>query len=62
MLPTGYAHWTIRLLADKAVERQIVEKAHFNTVGRALKPSQAASETILGYSSQSECGFRCCTK
>jgi hypothetical protein len=35
--PEGYAHWTIRLLAEKVVERNIVAKAHFNTVGRALK-------------------------
>jgi hypothetical protein len=35
--PEGYAHWTIRLLAEHVIERKIVEKAHFNTVGRALK-------------------------
>jgi hypothetical protein len=35
--PAGYAHWTIRLLAEHAVERKIVESVHFNTVGRALK-------------------------
>lgn len=35
--PAGYAHWSIRLLAEKVVERKIVEKTHFNTVGRALK-------------------------
>jgi Homeodomain-like domain len=35
--PEGYARWTIRLLAEKVVERNIVPKAHFNTVGRALK-------------------------
>ena len=35
--PEGYAHWSIRLLAEKVVERKIVEKVHFNTVGRALK-------------------------
>ena len=35
--PAGYARWTIRLLADHVVERRIVETAHFNTVGRALK-------------------------
>ena len=34
--PEGYARWSIRLLAEKVVERKIVEKAHFNTVGRAL--------------------------
>ena len=35
--PEGYAHWTIRLLAQHVVERKIAERAHFNTVGRALK-------------------------
>lgn len=35
--PEGYAHWTIRLLAGHVIERKIVERAHFNTVGRALK-------------------------
>ena len=35
--PEGYAHWTIRLLAEQVIERKIVETAHFNTVGRALK-------------------------
>jgi Homeodomain-like domain len=35
--PEGYARWTIRLLAEKVVERNIVPKTHFNTVGRALK-------------------------
>jgi homeodomain-containing protein len=35
--PPGHARWSIRLLADKVVELEIVERAHFNTVGRALK-------------------------
>lgn len=35
--PEGYARWTIRLLADKVVEMNIVDSAHFNTVGRVLK-------------------------
>ncbi len=35
--PAGYARWTIRLLAGKVVEMNIVDHAHFNTVGRALK-------------------------
>ena len=30
--PTVRARWTIRLLAEKVVERKIVESAHFNTV------------------------------
>jgi hypothetical protein len=35
--PEGHARWTIRLLAEHVVERGIVDAAHFNTVGRALK-------------------------
>jgi len=35
--PAGHARWSIRLLADKVVALEIVERAHFNTVGRALK-------------------------
>ena len=35
--PEGHARWSIRLLAEKVVEREIVPAAHFNTVGRALK-------------------------
>ena len=39
--PEGYARWTIRLLADKVVELDIVEAAHFNTVGRTLKKTNS---------------------
>ena len=35
--PEGYARWSIRLLAEYVVELKIVDAAHFNTVGRALK-------------------------
>ncbi len=35
--PDGYARWTIRLLAEKVVELNIVDSVHFNTVGRTLK-------------------------
>ncbi len=35
--PAGHSRWSIRLLADKVVELKIVESAHVNTVGRALK-------------------------
>lgn len=39
--PEGHARWSIRLLADKVVELEIVEAAHFNTVGRALKKTRS---------------------
>lgn len=35
--PEGHARWTIRLLAEHVVAREIVPAVHFNTVGRALK-------------------------
>lgn len=40
--PQGYARWTIRLLADKVVEMEIVDQAHFNTVGRVLKKTNSS--------------------
>jgi Homeodomain-like domain len=40
--PAGFARWTIRLLAEHVVERQIVPAAHFNTVGRALKKTNSS--------------------
>ena len=40
--PEGFARWTIRLLAEKVVERQIVPAAHFNTVNRALKKTNSS--------------------
>src|SRR5690606_1346245 len=35
--PTGYAHWTLRLLARKVVELSIVESISHETVRRTLK-------------------------
>ncbi|MEM1120461.1 MAG: helix-turn-helix domain-containing protein [Bacteroidota bacterium] len=35
--PKGYDRWSLRLLADKAVELEYVEKISHNTVGQILK-------------------------
>ena len=35
--PPGYARWSMRLLADKAVELQIVDHISYQTVHQALK-------------------------
>ena len=35
--PAGYARWSLRLLADKAVELEYVENISHNTVGKILK-------------------------
>ena len=35
--PKGYANWTLRLLARKVVELQIVDSVSYETVRRTLK-------------------------
>ena len=35
--PRGFASWTLRLLAEKAVELEIVESISYETVRRTLK-------------------------
>lgn len=35
--PEGYARWTLRLLADRMVELEIVESISYKTVGEYLK-------------------------
>jgi transposase len=35
--PEGYKHWTLRLLADRLVELEIVETISYETVRKALK-------------------------
>ena len=35
--PQGFAKWSLRLLEEKVVELNIVEKASDNTIGRTLK-------------------------
>ena len=56
--PEGYAHWRIRLLAEKVVERKIVEKAHFNTVGRALKKTLSSRINAHAHEARTTCALR----
>jgi len=35
--PTGYGHWTLRLLARKVVELEIVESVSYETIRQTLK-------------------------
>jgi hypothetical protein len=39
--PKGRCKWTLRLLAEKVVELEIVVSVHFNTVGRVLKKTRS---------------------
>jgi hypothetical protein len=41
--PTGHVRWTLRLLEEEVVERQIVESVSDNTIGRTLKKSPEAA-------------------
>ncbi len=38
--PAGYARWTLRLLADKAVEFGFIESISHNEVGKILKKTR----------------------
>ncbi len=49
--PEGHARWSIRLLAEKVVELEIVETVHHNTVGRCLKKHpETTPKGMLGHS------------
>ena len=39
--PDGFARWSLRLLEEKVVELNIVEKASDNTIGRTLKKTRS---------------------
>jgi hypothetical protein len=48
--PEGRVRWTLRLLADKMVELEVVESISYETVRRTLKKrDQAAPEAVLVY-------------
>jgi DNA-binding transcriptional ArsR family regulator len=40
--PEGQAHWTLRLLADKAVELEIADALSYQTVRRTLKKTRSS--------------------
>jgi transposase len=44
--PEGYARWTVRLLADKAVELNLASSVSHSTVQRILKKANHASGNI----------------
>ena len=57
--PEGFARWSLRLLEEKVVELNIVEKASDNTIGRTLKKhSPAASQAAMGDRTRGQCGLR----
>ena len=45
--PEGFARWSLRLLEEKVVELNIVDKASDNTIGRTLKKT-LSNPTAIG--------------
>ena len=45
--PEGFARWSLRLLEEKVVELNIVDKASDNTIGRTLKKT-LSNRTAIG--------------
>ena len=39
--PTGYSQWSLRLLADKAVELELIESLSHHAVGQILKKTRS---------------------
>ena len=57
--PEGFTRWTLRLLEEKVVELNIVEKASDNTIGRTLKKRpQTAPQSAMGDPARSQCRLR----
>src|SRR5882672_3059835 len=53
--PKGRARWTLRLLENKVVELNIVDRASDSTIGRTLKKhSPAPSPTAMGHPAQGQ--------
>src|ERR1700689_3523338 len=56
--PEGFARWSLRLLEEKVVELDIVEKASDNTIGRTLKKhSPTAPQSAMGHSIRRQRGL-----
>ena len=47
LVEEGFARWSLRLLEEKVVELNIVDKASDNTIGRTLK-KMSSSHTAIG--------------
>ena len=56
--PPGFARWTLRLLEEKVVELQIVDRASDSTIDRVLKKTSSSPyQEVLGNSARSERRF-----
>jgi hypothetical protein len=60
--PEGRAHWTLRLLADRLVELEVVDTISYETVRQTLKKKrvEAVAETDVVHSAAAERRVRLC--
>ena len=59
--PRGRSRWTLRMLENKVVELDIVERASDSTIGRVLKKStQTAPQNAMGHPARSKRRLRSC--
>jgi hypothetical protein len=57
--PEGQARWSLRLLAERMVELEVVDDLSYQTVRRTLKKrTQASPEKAVVYPTQGECRVR----
>jgi hypothetical protein len=56
--PEGFARWSLRLLEEKVVELNIVEKANDNTIGGRSKNVLKAPQSAMGDPARSQCRLR----
>lgn len=53
--PEGFARWSLRLLADRAVELKYIDSISYETIRRVLKKrNKTLEETGVGYSTGSK--------
>ena len=56
--PEGRARWTLRLLADRLVECELVDSIHPETMRKTPKePTQALAERVLVHPAGRQCGL-----
>ena len=53
--PEGFARWSLRLLADRAVELEYIDSVSYETIRRVLKKrNKTLDETGVGHSTRSK--------
>jgi hypothetical protein len=54
--PQGFARWSLRLLADRAVELQYIDTISYETIRRVLKKrNKTLEEARVGHPSRAQC-------